>query len=507
MMNMKSIRFMQLFSNPLNCRGVRSVAARYLNYPLWLFKNRAATERTPLQFSGFCSFFAYAFIVIFSNICFMAQANANETKKVLDIQHWKTKTGTPVYFVQTQHTPVLVLQIAFDGGSARDGDLPGTSALVNALMNEGNAGLTATQLAEGFENIGAQYDHWVDRDMTGFQLKTMTYGNADKVIVTDQDKNKAKFNAALDNFTKVFQPDFPLAAFEREKKQQKIAISRANESPDIVAQKALLKAIYLNHPYGNTILGTEKSVEKIQLDNIKSFYNQYYTAPNAIISMSGDIDRKTAEQIAEQITQTLPEGKKAEPLPEATEENQAIQENIKYPSSQTIIRLGQVGISHQDPDYFALMLGNYSLGGGTLVSRLSDEIREKRGLTYGITSSFSPMVAKGPFVIGLATRTEKSKEALEVTQKTLKQFLIEGSSATELTAAKRFIKGNFPLRFETNSGIASALLTIGFNHLPVDYLDTYLAHIDAVTTAQIKAAFDKHIHPESMVTVMVGKTS
>lgn len=427
--------------------------------------------------------------VLFLFSSFLAQATSS--KKVLDIQHWTTQKGIPVSFVQTKEIPMLVVQIGFDAGSARDGALPGIAMLVDTMLNDGNAGLTETQMAEGFEGVGADYAHWTNQDMTVFQLKTVT--------------EKDKLDRALNYFTKIFQPDFPAKAFAREKAQQKIIISRQDESPETVAKKAFFAAIYPNHPYGHPILGTEASVKKIQLQNLKSFYRQYYVAPNAMISIAGAVDLEAAKTIAEAITQYIPMGKKATPLPQAPEITQAFQKNIPYPSTQTIACLGQSGITYHDPDYFPLILGNYTLGGDTLISQLGNEIRQKRGLTYGINSTFEPLAATGPFGIFFATRTEKAPEALKVTQETLKQFLKNGPSAKELTAAKRFMRGNFPLRFATNADIANILFIIEFYGLPLDRLDTYLDKMNAVTAEQIKNAFQKHIHPEKMVTITVGK--
>lgn len=412
-------------------------------------------------------------------------------KKVLNIQHWTTQKGIPVYFVQTQQVPMLVLEVGFDGGSGRDAELPGTAALLNALLNDGNAGLTETQMAEGFENVGAIYNHSIVKDMAVFRLQTVT--------------DDAKLNTALAYFTKIFQPDFPQPAFEREKKLQKIAIQRQEESPDIVAAKALFASLYPNHPYGKPVLGFEDSVDKIQLQHVKDFYQQYYTAPNAVVSMAGAIDLNKAKKIAEEVTQAIPLGQKAAPLPKAIPLAQAIQKNIPYNSTQTTIDIGQVAITYDDPDYYPLMVGNYTLGGGVLVSQLGEEIRKKRGLAYDVRSTFNPMVADGPFVITLASRTEKAPEALKITQQTLARFLKEGPSISELNDAKRFLKGNFPLRFETNGAIADTLLLMGIYHWSLDRLDKYISHVIAVTPQQIKAAFQKRIHPDRMVTVTVGK--
>lgn len=430
-------------------------------------------------------------------ICFLLgsvvayAAEIHVQPNMLNIQHWKTSKGTPVYFVQTKQVPMLVIQIAFDAGSARDGDLSGTATLLNQLLNQGNAGLSATQMAKGFEQVGAQYGHQVSQDMAVVQLKTLS--------------DTAHLNIATDYFADVFRPDFTTKIFHREKNRQMAAIAQSQESPDIIAQQALLAAIYPNHSYGKPILGLKETVEKIQLADLQRFYQQYYVAHNAVISMAGAIDMQTAKNIAEKIIHNLSAGAKPAALPMVKAKDIAgSEQHIAYPATQTSIRLGQVGISRQDPDYFALLVGNYTLGGGMLISRLSQDIREKHGLAYSVNSYFEPMSANGPFVIALATRTEKADEALQRTQHVLQQFLSEGPTAAELTAAKQFIQGNFPLRFETNVAIADMLLIMAFYQLPLNYLDTYLAHIRAVTTTQIQQAFQRHIQENYVQIITVG---
>ncbi len=410
--------------------------------------------------------------------------------KVLDIQHWTTKKGVPVYFVQTKELPILVTQIGFYAGSAHDGSHEGIAALVNTLLNDGNAGLSEAQMAEGFDRVGAEYSHWTNKDMTLFQLKTLT--------------DKDKLEESVNYFTKIFRPDFLPVALTREKSQQKIAISREGESPAMVAQKAVWAAIYPHQSYGHSTLGTPTSVDKIQMKDVKKFYRQYYVTSNAVISLAGSVDLATAKAVAEKITYFLPKGKKAAAIPQAGF-SQSVTKNIPYNSTQSVIGIGQLGITYHDPNYFPLILGNYILGGDPLISRLAKEVREKRGLTYGIRSGFEPLLATGPFSILFATRTEKAAEALEVTRKTLQEFIEKGPTAQELVAAKRFMKGNFPLRFQTNEDIASICFIIGFYGLPLDRLDTYLVQMNAVTANQIKEAFQKHLYPAKMSTITVGK--
>ena len=177
---------------------------------------------------------------------------------------------------------------------------------------------------------------------------------------------------------------------------------------------------------------------------------------------------------------------------------------MPFPSSQTAIRIGELGITHRNDAYFPLLVGNYTLGGGSLVSRLALELRAKRGLTYGVSSQFAPMPGKGPFLISLATRSEQANTAIDLTRKTLSEFVHTGPSKAELKAAKNYLTGSFPLSLASNSNIAGMLLKIAFYHLPDNYLDTYIDNVNAVSTKQIQIAFQKEVHPEKLLQVRVG---
>jgi zinc protease len=161
-------------------------------------------------------------------------------------------------------------------------------------------------------------------------------------------------------------------------------------------------------------------------------------------------------------------------------------------------------MSRDDPEYYPLYVGNHILGGSGLVSRISEEVREKRGLSYSAYSYFIPMRYKGPYTLGLQTRNEQTQEAISVMRKTLQDFIDDGPTEKELKASKQNITGGFPLRISSNGKIADNLSSIGFYNLPLDYLDTFNDHVDAVTVEQIKAAFKNRVHPDKMVTVTVG---
>lgn len=407
-------------------------------------------------------------------------------------ESWHTAKGARVIFYQAKEVPMLDISIAFAAGSAYDASFFGLSALTNHLLNQGSSGMDANTIAEALADTGAQFDANSSREMAVLNLKTLTEPEA--------------LTKATDIFAKIVaSPTFPEDAFQREKKQQLMTIRQIQESPDDVANVTFFKGLYQDHPYAHPINGTQEKVEALTLEQIKQFYRSYYVANNAIIVMVGAIDSKQAHILAEKITNNLAPGQAAAAIPKAQPLTKAEEIHIPFSSSQTSIRLGQLGINHQVKNYFPLIVGNYILGGGALVSRLSLEVRGKRGLTYGVSSQFVPMSGEGPFIINLSTKNNQAQEALNLTKKILREFVNQGPTAEELVAAKRFLAGSFPLSLSSNRNIANLLLKMAFFHLADDYLDNYVASIQAVTVEEIKAAFQKQLDLDKLLTVTVGQ--
>ncbi|MDP3677965.1 MAG: pitrilysin family protein, partial [Methylotenera sp.] len=211
-----------------------------------------------------------------------------------------------------------------------------------------------------------------------------------------------------------------------------------------------------------------------------------------------------ANAIAEKVTSGLPKAELAQPIAAVTPPTQATEQRIAHPASQSHILLGYTGIKRGDPDLFPLYVGNYILGGGGFVSRLTEEVREKRGLVYSVYSYFMPMAALGPFQIGLQTKKDQAEDALKLVRETLNNFIKKGVTEKELKAAKDNIIGGFPMRIDSNGKILDYLAMIGFYKLPLSYLDDYNEKVASVTTAQIKDAFNRRLKPENFVTVIVG---
>ncbi|WP_455365986.1 M16 family metallopeptidase [Kaarinaea lacus] len=410
----------------------------------------------------------------------------------VNIQHWTTDNGARVYFVAAPELPMVDLQIIFDAGAARDKGKAGTAVLTNGLLAEGAGDLNANQISERFDSLGARFGNDAQRDMANLTLRSLS---DDKVLTP-----------ALETLALVLsQPTFPKEAFERERKRLLIGLERRKQSPGALADEAFYKAVFKSHPYSVMPSGYEDTVAALKIDDLTAFYKRYYVASNAIIAIVGDLDRGKAEQVANAIVAQLPTGSPAEKLPDVANLNDQKVIKLNHPSTQTHILLGQPGMKRGDPDYFALYVGNHILGGSGLVARLSNEIREKRGLAYSTYSYFLPMRKDGPFQIGLQTRNDQAEEALSVVRDTLKTFIEKGPTEEELNASKKNITGGFPLRISSNKKILGYIGMIGFYGLPLDYLDTFNEKIQAVTATDIQDAFKRRVNPDTMVTVLVGQ--
>ncbi|WP_455221939.1 M16 family metallopeptidase, partial [Kaarinaea lacus] len=408
------------------------------------------------------------------------------------IQHWTTDNGARVYFVAALELLIVDLQIIFDAGVVCDKGNAGTAVLTNGLLAEGAGNLNANQISERFDGLGARFSNDAQRDMANLTLRSLS---DDKVLTP-----------ALANLALILsQPTFPEDAFERERKRMLIGLEQRKQSPGALADEAFYKAVFKSHPYSVMPSGYEDTVPALTIDDLKAFYKRYYVASNAVIAIVGDLDRAKAEQVAAKLVAQLPQGTPAEKLPDVANLNDQETIKLSHPSTQTHILLGQPGMKRGDPDYFALYVGNHILGGSGLVARLSNEIREKRGLAYSTYSYFLPMRKDGPFQIGLQTRNDQAEEALSVVRETLKTFIENGPTEEELNAAKKNITGGFPLRISSNKKILGYIGMIGFYGLPLDYLDTFNEKIQAVTAADIKDAFKRRVNPDTMVTVLVGQ--
>lgn len=407
------------------------------------------------------------------------------------IQHWVTDKGARVYFVPATELPMVDINITFAAGSARDGKHPGAAHMTSTLLDKGAAGMSADEIARKGESLGAKLSTGSARDMAWAQLRTLS--------------DEAYLKPAMAILADVMgRPDFNKSDFERERDRTLVAIRQSEQSPSTVAGNEIFLSTYGEHPYASRPTGTAEDISALERDAVKDFYKRYYVARNAVIGIVGDVDRATAERLAEEVTDGLAAGERAARLPAVPVPESAGMKRIEHPSKQSHVRMAAPGMHRGDPDYFPLYVGNHVLGGSGLVSRLSEEVREKRGLSYSVSSYLSPMEQDGPYLFSLQTRNDQVDEALKVMRDTLQEFVDKGPKDEELVASKSNITGGFALRIDSNSKILSYLVMIGFYDMPLDYLDTFSASVNAVTREQIVDAFNRRVKPDLMQTVIVG---
>jgi len=421
---------------------------------------------------------------------------AAQAQAALQIQSWSLPNGARVLFVENHAIPMLDLSVEFDAGTRRDpAGKSGLAGLTNALLTRGVAAvgdapaLSEAQILDGFADVAAQRGGGAGIDRAGVTLRMLS--------------SAAERDAAVGLLTRMLaQPSFPAELFARDQARTIADVKESQTKAEDIANKAFWGALYGAHPYARQ--ESVASVTAITRDDLAAFHRTHYVANRAVIAMIGDVTRAQADQIAQRLTQQLPQGAVLPALPEVLVAA-ASEQRIAHPASQSHILIGMPALVRGDPDFFALTVGNYILGGGGFVSRLTNEVREKRALSYSVYSYFSPLAQPGPFQIGLQTKQEQTNEALAIVRQTLAAYLRDGPSAAELKAAKDNLVGGFALRIDNNRKILDNLAVIGYYQLPLNYLDTWTANIGKVSITQIRAAFQRKIALDKLTTVVVGE--
>ena len=365
-------------------------------------------------------------------------------------------------------------------------DLPDPNGLL-----EGSGKLDSKTIAEGFEDRGAEVGTSSHRDMAIVSLRSLS--------------DKQYLDPVVDLLTTVItEPSFPEKNLAREKARSLESLDHSLQQPNTVGKRQLYESLYKDHPYANHPSGTHESLKSINRDDLVNFHRQYYVASNMVIAVVGDLKLSEAQDLVKRVSEKFQKGKAAGSLPDVSPVK-SVEHRIDFPSTQSHVMTAYLGIKRDDPRRLALKVGNYSLGGGGFQSRMMDEIRDKRGLSYGAYSYFLPMQETGPFISSLSTKNEKAEEAFTVSKEVIDDFLKTGPSDKELELAKKNITGGFPLTISSNKKLVSTLAAIGFYSLPVDYLDTYIDRVNALDRKEVTQAMQSVLSSANRVTVIVGE--
>ncbi len=421
-------------------------------------------------------------------------------RAAIPIQHWQQPSGAQVYLVESRSIPMVDIQIDFDGGGRRDPrDKAGLASVTAAMTGKGvlahgdQPALDENQLSQAWADLGAGFGGDAGSDRMSFSLRALT--------------DPAVLERAIELAARQFgEPAFPPPVWERDRQRMSAAIREANTRPGTVAAKAYDRAVYAGHPYGAEV--TEATLAAIGVEDMRRFFRVHVLPCRAKVSVVGDVGRAEADAIVARMLARLPQTEGACPalpqVPEVAPLAAADTLAIPFDSAQAHVLIGEPGYKRSDPDHLALLVGNYILGGGGLVSRLSTEVREKRGLSYGAYSYFSPGLHAGAFTIGLQTRPDQAAQAIAVAREVVARYVAEGPTPVELKAAKDYLVGGFPLRIDSNRKLLDNVAAIAWHGLPLDYLDTWRAKVARITAADVRAAMQRKLDPGRMVTVTVG---
>lgn len=416
----------------------------------------------------------------------------------IPVEHWTQADGTRVYLVRSPSIPMLDVQIDLDGGSRRDpagqaGLASATAGMLSAgvAARNGQPALDENQLSEAWVDLGAQFGASVSSDRFTLQLRTLTEPDLLQRAVALAARQLAA-------------PAWPEAVWRRDRERSIAALREAENRPGTLASRTFAQAVYGTHPYGRS--ATPESLRAIDVADMQRFRDRYVRACAAQVVLVGAIDRAGAGRIVDTLTAALGRGDCARlpDVPEVAPLAAPVAQRLPFDAAQAQILVGQPGIARDNPDFFALLVGNHILGGSGFGSRLTAELREKRGLTYGVYSTFSPGRHAGAFQIGLTTRPDQADEALRVVQEQVRRFVADGPTPAELEAAQANLVNGFALRIDSNRKLLDNVANIAWNGLPLDYLDTWTERVRRLTVTDIRQALQRHLQPERMVSVVVG---
>ena len=422
----------------------------------------------------------------------------------IPIQHWTQPSGAQVFLVESPAIPMLDVQLDFDAGSRRDPAEQAGLASVTALMagkgvaaRDGAPALDENQLGEAWADLGASFGGSAGNDRMSFALRTLT----------EPDLLRQSVHLAARELGDSSWPD---DVWQRERQRLSASIQESRTRPGTVARLAFAKAVYGTHPYGYET--TPESLARIATADMRARYAATVVPCRAKVSLVGAVTRAQADQIVAELLARLPQASADKggacpslpPVPEVAPLAAPVQDDVPFSSAQAHVLIGQPGYKRSDPDFFALLVGNHILGGGGFTSRLTEQVREKRGLSYSVYSYFMPGLHAGAFTLGLQTRPDQAAEAVTVSRQVLRDFVAQGPTEAELKAAKDNLVGGFALRIDSNRKLLDNVANIAWNGLPLDYLEHWTERVDAVRAADIKAAFQRVLQPERMVTVVVG---
>ncbi|WP_439124108.1 M16 family metallopeptidase [Marivita sp.] len=415
---------------------------------------------------------------------------ATPLRAEIDITEVTSPDGINAWLVEEQSIPFVALELRFKGGASLD--LPGKRGATNlmvGLLEEGAGDLDARAFAEKAESLAASFDFDVGDDAVSISARFLTE-NKDEALALLRDA--------------ITQPRFDQAAIERVKAQIVSVIRSDAQDPDTIVGAEFDRMLFGDHPYGSAIEGSEDSVAALTQEDLVEAYKGALARDRVYVGAAGDISAEELAALLDKLLSDLPETGTPQPadIEVTTDAGVTV---VPFDVPQSVAIFGHEGIARDDPDFFAAYVLNEILGGGGFEARLMEEVREKRGLTYGVYSYLVPKDQAALYLGRVSSANNRIAEAIEVIRDEWTKMAENGVTQDELDSAKTYLTGAYPLRFDGNGPIANILVGMQMDDLPIDYVNTRNAQVEAITLDDIKRVAARVLKPEALRFVVVGQ--
>jgi zinc protease len=386
--------------------------------------------------------------------------------------------------------PIVSIQLLVDAGARYDAPKQeGLANLTAKLLTYGTQRRSAVQISETLDFIGANLSADCGNDVANVSLTIL----------------KKDLNTGLELLAEVLtSATFPDDEIERQKQSVLALIRAREENPGEIAERKFADLLYPESRYGKPVEGMESTVRSIQQKSLKEFYVRHYRPNRAIMAVVGDVSQQEVTQAINRAFRSWNKGQPADPPVTPSKVGSARTFVINKALTQANIVIGHEGVRRSNPDYYAIQVMNYILGGGDFSSRLMESVRNQRGLAYSVYSYFGAEKSHGVFELVMQTKNETAQEAIKIGQEEIRRIREQAVTAEELNDAKDYLTGSFPLRLDTNQKVAAFLAQVEHFELGLDYPERYPDLIRKVTAEDVQRVAKQYLQPEKLITVIVG---
>lgn len=419
------------------------------------------------------------------------KAGAADFSSGTQIKRVVSPGGIEAWLVEEHSIPLIAVEIGFKGGARLDPDgKEGLAYMLSGLLDEGAGDLDSQAFQTRLEDLAVRLSFDAGRDGFYGSLRTLT---------DNRDEAFRLLKLALT------EPRFDEEPIERIRSKILVKLNRDAASPQVIARKRWNEEIFGDHPYGRQSQGTPDSVSSITVDDLRSYVASAIARENLKVAVVGDIDADTLARLLDETFGNLPDA----PAPAEFEQVEISSDPklvvVEREQPQSVVLLGGPGLMLDDPDFFPAFVLNYVVGGGGFASRLMEEVREKRGLAYGVSTGLATLDYAGYFIGSVATENARVSESIDIIKSEFEKVRTDGITADELRNAKTYLTGSFPLRFDSNSKIANQLVGYQLVGRGIDYINTRNGKIEAVTLEDVNRVARRFMDPDALTIVVVGQ--